>query len=64
MKNQMSSWLSKKENSDQPEEPKEPHTDEPVIIEAETTNPEEEAGENEGEKEGFGSGMLPVACIT
>ncbi|KZS14780.1 Synapse-associated protein 1 [Daphnia magna] len=64
MKNQMSSWLSKKENSDQLEEPKEPHTDEPVIVEAETTNPEEEAGENEGEKEGFGSGLEEVSKKT
>ncbi|KAI9559322.1 hypothetical protein GHT06_016111 [Daphnia sinensis] len=63
MKNQMSSWLSKKENSDQPEEPKEPHTDEPIVVEAEATNPDE-AGENEGEKEGFGSGLEEVSKKT
>jgi hypothetical protein len=55
MKNQMSSWLSKKETTDQPEETKEQLTDEPVVVEAET-KAEEDTGEIEGDKEGFGSG--------
>jgi hypothetical protein len=56
MKNQMSSWLSKKETTvDQPEETKEQLTDEPVIAEAEV-KAEEDTGEIEGDKEGFGSG--------
>jgi|LakMenEpi03Aug12_release.lakeMendotaPanAssembly.Ray.scaffolds.fasta_scaffold1686669_2 hypothetical protein len=55
MKNQMSSWLSKKETTDQPEETKEQLTEEPVVVEAET-KAEEDIGEIEGDKEGFGSG--------
>lgn len=55
MKNQMSSWLSKKETTDQPEETKEQLTEEPVVVEAET-KAEEDTGEIEGDKEGFGSG--------
>jgi hypothetical protein len=56
MKNQMSSWLSKKETTDQPEETKEQLTEEPVVVVEDETKVEEETGEIEGDKEGFGSG--------
>lgn len=63
MKNQMSSWLSKKETKEggteeQPEPIKEQSTDEPAEVEPESRV--EDVVENEGDKdkEGFGSGRL------
>lgn len=62
MKNQMSSWLSKKEvkeeTEDQPEQPKEEPTDKAAETEVEPGT--DAAVDGEADKEGFGSGKSGV----
>ncbi len=65
MKNQMSSWLSKKDtketNEEQSEETKEQVAEE-AAAEIEAESRAEDAGEAEGDKEGFGSGIKRPVC--
>jgi len=59
MKNQMSSWLSKKETAKEGGEEEGPPKEVPKQVEPSTENPTE--GEvNEADKEGFGSGITLV----
>lgn len=64
MKNQMSSWLSKKEtkegNDEQSESAKEQSTDEPAEAPEVTESRPEDAVETEADKEGFGSGISKI----